>query len=153
MIPRNKPTSFRRHTSNVTPLPHRDAPSPPSELISLPTASSLFDPNPNALIDHSGFPQPPRANHQQTSPRARLHSLLQDDRRTTTRVPPMKPPSRPPPRAAPGNTSPTPLELSAIITSIQGSLYDDDETPHASPVETGGGQGSPSISWIQELAA
>ena len=150
--------SAQRQADKIFPLPHRDAPSPPSELISLPLGSSLIHPvpllDPNTEIDTLGaFPRPPRTNHHHPhhrSPRTRLRSLLQDDCRIIPRVPATKPPSSPSPRAATGNTTPTPMELSAIITSIQGSLYDDDETPRASPVD--GGQGSPSISWIQELA-
>ncbi|KIM35759.1 hypothetical protein M413DRAFT_449596 [Hebeloma cylindrosporum] len=153
-------TSPQRHTDNAFPLPHRNAPSPPSELISLPPGSSppihhtpLL--GPDIEIDTlCAFPRPPRTNHHR-SPRTRLRSLLQDDHRTTLPriAPAAKPPSSPSPRAAAGvSTTPTPtMDLSAIITSIQGSLYDDDETPRASPVD--GGQGSPSISWIQELAA
>ena len=155
-LPRNNTS---RHTDNLLLLPHRDAPSPPSELLSLPPGPSLIHPSPllgpDIEIDTLGaFPRPPRTSHQHhRSPRTRLRSLLQDDRRTA--IPPVsvtKPPPSPSPRAASGDTMPTPMDLSAIITSIQGSLYDDDETPRASPVD-GSGQGSPSFSWIQELAA
>ena len=153
---RNNTISSQRHSDSIFPLPHRDAPSPPSELISLPPGSSLIHSTPhsgsNTEIDTLGaFPRPPRTNHHH-SPRTRLRSLLQDDCRTSIpRVSVMKPPPSPSPLTTTASNTPTPMELSAIITSIQGSLYDDDETPRASPVD--GGQGSPSISWIQELAA
>lgn len=126
----------RPQSQNFTPLPHRDAPSPPS-------MQKMLVAPPSSLSSA----MPPC--YSMKTARKRLHSLLHDVRR------PSAPPS-PIPRPACTATVPSPLQLSSIFTetasrpprtTTQENYHDDDETPRPSPTLMG--YDSPSIPWIQ----
>ncbi|KAF8968630.1 hypothetical protein BDZ97DRAFT_1916063 [Flammula alnicola] len=145
----------RRHTTSpLVPFPLRDAPSPPTSASSIqrspssPFLSSLsltdsLTNRPSDLLS-----PPPRRTHSPRSARARLRSLLHDEKRRSTAAP-----SSPAPRAIQVDGTPTPLDLSSIVTAISLSdavPYDDDETPRPSPTADCE-EASPSLSWIRSF--
>ncbi|KAF9524761.1 hypothetical protein CPB83DRAFT_594384 [Crepidotus variabilis] len=147
-------SNVQDESCTVVPLPHRNAPSPPSQppcvAVSIPSvtisapsagldaptvrASSSRTPATSATIAPSTIKS--KHNQPRFTARTRLHSLLKDVRhgRISSSIP-----SSPVPRPSRTSLHPPPLELSGSpesrdLTDLDLFTEDDDETPRPSPI-------------------